>query len=84
MDNLIRLGTALAEIKAHKKRIGTDNDFYQLAHDHIIRLINNLEPVDIEEIRTKNYIQGYSDAIGEAMYLLEKYAAKYKKSEVSQ
>lgn len=37
-----------------------------------------------EEIRTKNYIQGYSDAIGEAMYLLEKYAAKYKKSEVSQ
>lgn len=37
-----------------------------------------------EEIRTKNYIQGYSDAIGEAMYLLEKYAAKYKKSEVRQ
>lgn len=37
-----------------------------------------------EEIRTKNYIQGYSDAIGEAMYLLEKYAAKYKKSEERQ
>lgn len=37
-----------------------------------------------EEIRTKNYIQGYSDAIGEAMYLIEKHATEYKKSEVSQ
>lgn len=37
-----------------------------------------------EELKTQNYIQGYSDAIGEAMYLLEKYAAKYKKSEISQ
>lgn len=55
MDNLIRLGTALAEIKAHKERIGTDNDFYRLAHDHIIRIISNLEPVEIEE----TYVKGY-------------------------
>lgn len=37
-----------------------------------------------EELKTQNYIQGYSDAIGEAMYLLEKYISKYKKSEISQ
>lgn len=54
-DKLISLDTAIAEIKAHKERIGTDNDFYQLAHDHIIRLINNLEPVNIEEL----YVNGY-------------------------
>lgn len=49
------------------------------------RILEELrDSLNREEIRTKNYIQGYSDAIGEAMYLLEKHAAKYKTSEVSQ
>ena len=34
-----------------------------------------------EEIKTQNYIQGYSDAIGEAMYLIEKHAKQFKKSD---
>ena len=32
-----------------------------------------------EELKTQNYIQGYSDAIGEAMYLIEKYIKTYDK-----
>lgn len=55
MARYIDLDLAIQEIQAHKERIGTDNDFYQLAHDHIIRLINNLEPVNIEEL----YVYGY-------------------------
>lgn len=55
MARYIDLDLAIQEIQAHKERIGTDNDFYQLAHDHIIRIISNLEPVEIEE----TYVKGY-------------------------
>ena len=49
------------------------------------RILEELrDSLNREEIRTKNYIQGFSDAIGEAMYLIEKHATEYKKSEVSQ
>lgn len=34
-----------------------------------------------EEIKAQNYIQGFSDAIGEAMYLIEK---EIKKSDTCQ
>jgi len=37
-----------------------------------------------EEIKTQNYIQGYSDAIGEAMYIIEKQAKQIKKSDTCQ
>ena len=37
-----------------------------------------------EELKTQNYIQGYSDAIGEAMYLIEKYIKTYEKDQKSQ
>ena len=37
-----------------------------------------------EEIKTQNYIQGYSDAIGEAMYIIEKQAKQIKKAESCQ
>lgn len=37
-----------------------------------------------EEIKSQNYIQGYSDAIGEAMYLIEKHAKQIKKSDNGQ
>lgn len=55
MARYIDLDLAIQEIQAHKERIGTDNDFYQLAHDHIIRIISKLEAVDIEE----TYVKGY-------------------------
>ena len=42
------------------------------------------ESLKKEEIKSQNYIQGYSDAIGEAMYLIEKHAKQIKKSESSQ
>ncbi len=34
-----------------------------------------------EEIRTQNYIQGYADAVGEAIYLIEKYQNQIEKAE---
>jgi hypothetical protein len=34
-----------------------------------------------EEIKTQNYIQGYSDAIGEAMYIIEKQIKRYEKAQ---
>lgn len=34
-----------------------------------------------EELKTQNYIQGYSDAIGEAMYLIEKHIKTYGKDQ---
>ena len=37
-----------------------------------------------EELKTQNYIQGYSDAIGEAMYLIEKHIKTYEKDQKSQ
>ena len=37
-----------------------------------------------EELKTQNYIQGYSDAIGEAMYLIEKYIKTYDKEQSCQ
>lgn len=37
-----------------------------------------------EELKTQNYIQGYSDAIGEAMYLIEKHIKTYGKEQNSQ
>lgn len=37
-----------------------------------------------EELKTQNYIQGYSDAIGEAMYLIEKQIKTYEKDQKSQ
>ncbi len=37
-----------------------------------------------EELKTQNYIQGYSDAIGEAMYLIEKHIKTYGKEQKSQ
>lgn len=35
-----------------------------------------------EEAKSKTYIQGYSDAIGEAMYLIEKKIKQSKKTEI--
>ena len=37
-----------------------------------------------EETKSQSYIQGYSDAIGEAMYLIEMQVKQIKKSESSQ
>lgn len=37
-----------------------------------------------EELKTQNYIQGYSDAIGEAMYIIEKQAKQIKKADICQ
>ena len=37
-----------------------------------------------EELKTQNYIQGFSDAIGEAMYLIEKQQKKFEKAQDSQ
>lgn len=34
-----------------------------------------------EELKTQNYIQGYSDAIGEAMYLIEKQQKRFEKAQ---
>lgn len=34
-----------------------------------------------EEIKTQNYIQGFSDAIGEAMYLIEKQQKRFEKAQ---
>ena len=43
-------------IKAHKERIGTGNDLYQLAHAHIIRLIKESTfQIDLNSI----FIEGY-------------------------
>lgn len=30
----------IADIAGHKQRVGVNNDFYQLAHDHIIQIVN--------------------------------------------
>lgn len=35
-----------------------------------------------EEAKSQSYIQGYSDAIGEAMYLIEKKLKQSKKVEI--
>lgn len=37
-----------------------------------------------EEIKTKNYIQGYSDGIAEAMYIVERNARENKKADNGQ
>lgn len=46
----------ISEIRDHAKRIGSgDFDLYQLAHDHIIRIVSEMPPVDFEDI----FILGY-------------------------
>jgi hypothetical protein len=49
--------------------------------DHNIIIDELRESLRKEELKSQNYIQGYSDAIGEAMFLIEK---QYKKSEKGQ
>lgn len=48
----------------------------------ISKILDELrESLRKEEIKTQNYMQGYSDAIGEAMYIIEKQAKQIKKAE---
>lgn len=51
----------------------------------ISKILDELrESLRKEEIKTQNYIQGYSDAIGEAMYLIEKHIKANKNADTSQ
>ena len=51
----------------------------------LTQIIDELkESLRKEEIRSKNYLQGYADAIGEAMYIIEKQAKQIKKTESCQ
>ncbi len=51
----------------------------------ISKILDELrESLRKEEIKTQNYMQGYSDAIGEAMYIIEKQAKQIKTADISQ
>lgn len=48
----------ISEIRDHAKRIGSgdgDFDLYQLAHYHIIRLVEQTTPVDFADLRILGY-----------------------------
>ena len=46
----------IADIAGHKQRVGVNNDFYQLAHDHIIQIVNLQKAYDDPE---ECFILGY-------------------------
>ena len=56
MEELISKRQLIEEIRAHAQRVGLGNDFYQLAHDHIIRIIEKAQPYDLSE---DSFIFGY-------------------------
>ena len=54
MDKYVNVNYILAKISSHAQRIGTNNDMYQLAHLHIIELIEK-EAKEIDEISIYGY-----------------------------
>lgn len=52
---LIDKNKAIAEIRDHAQRVGSDNDIYQLANNHVIRIISELPTVDAEETMILGY-----------------------------
>ena len=55
--DLISRDNIIAEIRDHARRVGTDNDLYQLAHDHIIRIIQRAPAVAIAD--SESFLSGY-------------------------
>ena len=44
--DLVSKRQIIKEIRAHAQRVGIKNNLYQLAHDHIIRIIEQMIPAD--------------------------------------
>lgn len=55
MAKYINLESAIAAIRSHSQRVGQNNDFYQLAHDHIIDVLKREPSYDEEEITLYGY-----------------------------
>lgn len=56
--DLISKRQIIEEIRAHAQRVGLDSDLYQLAHDHIIRIIENAPSYEYE-LTEDSFIFGY-------------------------
>ena len=61
--DLVSKGQIIKEIRAHAQRVGVDNELYQLAHDHIIRIIEQMTPadpycMDLEQL-SESFVCGY-------------------------
>ncbi len=61
--DLISKSQIIKEIKHHAQTVARDNVFYQLAHDHIIRIIEQMTPadpycMDLEQL-SESFICGY-------------------------
>lgn len=57
--DLISKAEVIKAIEDHKKRIGTESDLYQLAHDHIIRIVKAIEPPRVLKADNDTFIAGY-------------------------
>lgn len=86
MDELISKRQIIEEIRDHAQRVGLGNDFYQLAHDHIIRIIEKAPACNIDGaerirkdktdpivLKTDNvaFLEGYKAAQDEFIKMIE-------------
>lgn len=55
MTKYIRLDKAIEEIRKHGERIGSENEVYQLAHYHIIKLLENIDYIESEDMDIGGY-----------------------------
>lgn len=60
--DLISKAEVIKAIEDHKKRIGTDSDLYQLAHDHIIRIVKAIQPPRVLKADNDTFLVGYEAA----------------------